>query len=112
AAEQNRADRKNRGRNKESALRAWRAHVLTEDEFEIGEAIVAAHEHVVAEEHERGGVGERWCEDAKIDPLDAAAEGQVAEDERDQRRQQHAHHRGKGKAAERLAERRAKRKST
>ncbi len=67
----------------EAALGGGGAHVVAEHELEIGEAVVAAHEDVIAEKQEAGGVGERLGEDGKIDAADAGAKGEEAEDERE-----------------------------
>jgi hypothetical protein len=48
----------------------------------------------VAEEEQHRGIGQRLRDDREVDPLDARAEGEVAEDEGDQRRHdEHQQHR-------------------
>ncbi len=70
--------------------------IKTQEVFEIGEAVVAAETHVVAEEGEhQGGVGKSLCDDRKVDARDARPEGKPSEHQREQesRHQQHHKHR-------------------
>ena len=53
--------------------------VMADDELEIGEPIVAAHQQAVAKEEQAGRVGQRLGQDGKIAAPDARAKGQVAE---------------------------------
>ncbi len=64
--------------------------VVAEDILEVGQPVIAAEAHVVAEEGEQQRIGERLRDDGEIDAGDAAAEGEPAEDEGEQARHQHA----------------------
>ena len=50
-----------------------RLHVEAENVLEIGEAVVAAEAHVVAEEGEQQRIGQRLGDDRQIDAGDAAS---------------------------------------
>src|SRR5260370_22190412 len=54
-------------------------HVPAEDILEIGQAVIAAEPHVVAEERQPQRVGHRLGDDRQINAGDARAEGQPAE---------------------------------
>jgi hypothetical protein len=81
----------------EAALGGGSAKIVAEDEFEIGEAVVAAQQQAVAEKQQAGGVGQRLGEDGKIDAANAGAKGQKAENRRQHARQQNAISMAKGK---------------
>ena len=65
--------------------RAVGLHGEAQDVLEVGHAVVAAQAHVVAEEGEQQGEGHRLGDDREIDAGDAAAEGEPAERQRQQR---------------------------
>ena len=90
AADQEAERQRQRGSEEQRAARGVALDVEAEDVLEIGEAVVAAEAHVVAEEGEQQRVGHRLGDDRQIDAGDAAAEGEPAEDERQQPGHEHA----------------------
>ena len=66
-------------------------HGEAQDVLEVGQAVVAAEAHVVAEEGEQQSEGHRLGDDREIDAGDAAAEGEPAERQRQHARHQHDH---------------------
>src|SRR4030095_9237784 len=65
-----------------------------EQKFEVGKAIVPAHEHIIAEEHQCRSVGDGLRKDGKVDAFNARPERKEAEDERkNARRKEHHDHR-------------------
>ena len=68
-----------------------RLQVEAEHVLEIGQAVIAAEAHVVAEEGEQQRIGQRLGDDREIDAGDARAEGEQAEDQGEQARHQHDH---------------------
>ena len=79
-------------------------HVEAENILEIGQAVVAAETHVVAEEGEQQRIGHRLGDDRQIDAGDAAAEGEPAEHEGEQPRHQHHHQGGEPELVEAVPE--------
>ena len=80
------AQRQGDGRGGEQAgAGAAGLDVEAQDVLEVGQAVIAAEAHVVAEEGEQQGEGQRLGDDREIDAGDAAAEGEPAEDEGEQR---------------------------
>ena len=78
--------RQRHGRGDEQArARAVGLQVEAEDVLEVGQPVVAAEAHVVAEEGQHQGEGHRLGDDREIDAGDARAEGEPAEDEGQQR---------------------------
>ena len=91
------------GREQRRARRVG-LHVEAENVLEIGQAVVAAEAHVVAEEGEQQRVGHRLGDDRQIDAGDAAAEGEPAEDEGEQPGHQHHHQRREPELVEAVPE--------
>src|SRR5438045_2548825 len=79
---------------------------MTEDEFEISEAVVAAEQEVVAEKENRRGVGQRLGQDRKIDAANARPERQVPEHVGEESRHEKHHRERKGETRKRLPKRR------
>ena len=75
-----------------------------QDVLEVGEAVIAAKAHVIAEEgqHQREGHGLR--DDGEIDAGDPRAEGEPAEHEGEDARHEQHHDGGEGKPVEALPE--------
>ena len=71
---------------------------------EVGQAVVAAEAHLVAEEGEHQRVGQRLGDDREVDAGDAAAEGEVAEDEGEQPRHEQHHQAGEPEHVEAVPE--------
>ena len=65
--------------------------VEAQNVLEIGESVVAAEPHVVAEERQHQGVGERLGDDRKVHAGDARPECKPSEHQRQQGRHQHHH---------------------
>jgi hypothetical protein len=86
AREQQGADQRQRREAEENDARLRGGDRVAEDALEIGETVVAAETGFVAEEEQHRRVGQRLRDDREIDALDARTEGEVAEDESDQRR--------------------------
>ena len=64
-----------------SEANARRLQIEAQQFLEVGQAVVAAEAHLVAEEGEQQGEGHRLGDDREIDAGDAAAEGEPTEDE-------------------------------
>ena len=91
---------RDRGGEEQRAAGGVRLDIEAEDVLEIGQAVVSAEAHVVAEEGEHQRVGHRLRDDRQVDAGDAAAEGEPAEDERESARHQHDHDRGEPEVVE------------
>ena len=65
--------------------------VEAEEVLEVGEAVVAAEAHVVAEERQHQRVAERLRDDREVDARHARPEREPAEHQREQRRHEHHH---------------------
>ncbi len=65
--------------------------VETQDVLEIGEPVIAAEPHIVAEERQHQGVGERLRDDRKVHAGDARPECEPPEHQRQEARHQHHH---------------------
>ena len=68
--------------------------------LEVGQAVIAAEPHVVAKEGQQQRIGHRLGDDRQIDAGDAAAEGEIAEDEGEDAGGQHDHQRGEPELVE------------
>ena len=77
-----------------------RLQVEAQQVLEVGEPVVAAEAHVVAEEREHQREGHRLGDDREIDAGDPGAEGEPAEHEGEQARHQDHHQHGEGKMIE------------
>ncbi len=75
---------RNSAESMKSTARAIRLDVEAEDFLVVGEAVIAAKAHVVAEEGQKQRIGHRLGDDRQIDAIDAGAEGEPAEDEGEQ----------------------------
>jgi hypothetical protein len=83
------------------ARRAFlRLHVEAEDVLEIGQPVVAAKAHVVAEEGEHQRKRQRLRDDREIDARHARAEREPAEHEGERARHQQHHQRGEPEMVE------------
>ncbi len=102
---QDQAERQHQRRGSEQGgARAVSLDVEAEDVLEVGEAVVAAEAHVVAEERKQQRVGHRLSDDREIDAVDPRAEGEPAEDEGEQPRDKYHHERGKPEHVEAMPE--------
>ena len=72
-------------RDEQDRARGVALQVEARDALEIGEPVVAAESHVVAEEREHQRVGERLRDDRQVDAGDARSEREPSEHEREQR---------------------------
>ncbi len=79
------------GDDEESDARRVGLQVEAEQLLEVGEAVVAAEAHLVAEEREQERVGERLRDDREVHAGDARAEGEPPEDECQQAGSEHDH---------------------
>ncbi len=93
-------DERDRARRKQRRLGRGGLQREAEQVLEIGEAIVAAEAEVVAEELLEQGESHRLGDDRQIDAGDPRAEGEPAEGERQQARNQHDHQHGVGEPVE------------
>src|SRR5581483_8994273 len=71
--------------------------VEAEDEFEIGETVVAAEEQTVSEKEQASAVGKRLGQNREINAADARAERQRAKEESQHPGQQESHQQRKRK---------------
>ncbi len=76
----------------------------SEDVLEIGEAVISAKAHVVAKERQQQGVGHGLGDNGQINAGDARAEGEPAEDEGQQTRDEHHHDCGEPEHVEAVPE--------
>ncbi len=78
--------------------------IEAQDVFEVGQTVVPAEAHLVAEEGEHQSIGQRLSHDGEIDAGDPRAEGKIAEDEGERARHQDGHERGEPEKVEALPE--------
>ncbi len=88
------------GQHEQCHARALRLHVEAEDILEIRQAVIAAKAHIVAEEGEEQGIGQRLRDDREIDTRHAGAEGEPAEHKGQQARREQHHQHGIGEEIE------------
>ena len=74
--------------------------IPAEDVLIIGQPVIAAEPHVVAEEGEPQRIGHRLRDDRQINAGDARAKGEPTEHEGEQARHQHHHRHGPGEMVE------------
>jgi hypothetical protein len=94
ARDDQRAEQVEAGQHVQRGAHLGRGDRHSEDALEVGEAVVAAEPHVVAEERQHRGVGERLRDDREVHALDARAEREEAEGEREQAGHRHDQHQG------------------
>ena len=68
--------------------------IETQNVFEIGKSVVAAKAHVIAEERQHQGIGERLRDDRKIHAGDPRPECKPPERKCQQSRHEHHHQQG------------------
>jgi hypothetical protein len=85
AAQQIAAGQRQRRGDEEHRAGAIGLEAEAEHVLEVGQAVVAAKTHVVAEEGQHQRIGQRLGDDGEVDAGDAGAEGEPAEDRKARR---------------------------
>jgi hypothetical protein len=92
-------ERDGRGGEQRRARRL-RLYRKAENVLEVGQAVIAAEAHLVAEEGKQQRIGQRLGDDRQVDAGDAAAESEPAEHEGERAGHSHDHQRGEPELVE------------